>query len=59
MDYTKFTIEELEQLLKEHKNKLASMIMNPDITKIIGEVEILEFMIKSRKEDGQETTELN
>ena len=59
MDYTKFTIEELEQLLKEHKDKLASMIMNPDITKIIGEVEVIEFMIKSRKEDGQETTELN
>jgi hypothetical protein len=59
MDYTKFTIEELEELLKEHKNKLASMIMNPDITKIIGEVEILEFMIKSKKEDGQENTELN
>jgi hypothetical protein len=59
MDYTKFTIEELEELLKEHKNKLASMIMNPDITKIIGEVEVLEFMIKSKKEDGQENTELN
>lgn len=59
MDYTKFTTEELEQLLKEHKDKLATMIMNPDITKIIGEVEVLEFMIQSRKEDGQEDTELN
>lgn len=59
MDYTTFTLEELEATLKEHKDKLASMIMNPDITKIISEVEVLEFMIKSRKEDGQEDTELN
>lgn len=59
MDFTKFTLEELEQTLKEHKEKIATMIMNKDLTTLIAEVEVLEFMIKTRKEDGQEDTELN
>lgn len=59
MDYTKFTLEELEATLKDYKEKIATMIMNKDLTTLIAEVEVLEFMIKSRKEDGQEKTELN
>lgn len=59
MDYKKFTLEELEATLKEHKEKLTTMIMNSELTKIIADIEVLEFMIKSRKEDGQKDTELN
>ena len=59
IDYTKFTIEELETILKKYKEEIASMIMNPDLTSLIAEVEVLEFMLKSRKDDGQEDTELN
>jgi hypothetical protein len=59
MDYTKFTTEELENTLKQFKEQIASMIMNPDLTKLIGEVEVLEFMLKARKEDGQQDTEVN
>lgn len=59
MDYTKFTTEELETILKQYKEQIASMIMNPDLTKLIAEVEVLEFMLKSRKEDGQQDTEVN
>lgn len=57
MDYTLFTVTELEDKLKTYKEQLTTMIMNPELTKIIGEVEVLEFIIKSRKEDGQETPE--
>ena len=59
MDYTQFTLEELEATLKEHKEKLTKMIMNSELTKIIADIEVLEFMIKSRKEDGQEDTQPN
>jgi hypothetical protein len=59
MDYTKFTTEELENTLKQFKEQIASMIMNPDLTKLIAEVEVLEFMLKARKEDGQQDTEVN
>lgn len=59
MDYTKFSVEQLEQMLKAYKDKLASMILNPAITEVIAEVEVLEFIIKSRKENGQEDAELN
>jgi hypothetical protein len=57
MDYTKFTTQELEDALKTYKEQLTTMIMNPELTKIIGEVEVLEFILKSRKEHGQETPE--
>jgi hypothetical protein len=59
MDFTQFTLEELEATLKENKEKLTSMIMNRDLTKVIADIEVLEFMIKSRKEDEQKDTELN
>lgn len=59
LDYTKFSVEQLEQMLKAYKDKLASMILNPKITEVIAEVEVLEFIIKSRKENGQEDAELN
>lgn len=59
IDYTQFTTQELETILKAYKEEIASMIMNPDLTSLIAEVEVLEFMLKSRKEDGQEDTELN
>lgn len=59
MDYTKFTTEELENTLKQFKEQIASMIMNPNLTKLIAEVEILEFMLKTRKEDGQQDTEVS
>lgn len=59
MDYANFTVEELEAKLKDYKEQIASMIMNPDLTKLIGEVEVLEFIIKSKKKDGQQDTEVN
>jgi Cdc6-like AAA superfamily ATPase len=59
MDFTTFTNEELEKILKEYKEKLSTMVINPDIIKIIGDAEVIEFILKSRKEDGQKNNQPN
>lgn len=59
IDYTQYSVEELEYVLQSYKERLASMIMNPDLTSLIAEVEVIEFILKSKKEDEQEDTELN
>ena len=59
IDYTKYSVEELEYVLKSYKERLAAMIMDPKITEVIAEVEVIEFVLKSKKEDEQKDTELN
>jgi hypothetical protein len=59
MDFTTFTNEELEKILKDYKEKLSTMVINPDIVKIIGDAEVIEFILKSRKEDGQKNSQPN
>jgi Cdc6-like AAA superfamily ATPase len=59
MDFTTFTNEELEKILKDYKEKLSTMVINPDIIKIIGDAEVIEFILKSRKEDGQKNNQPN
>jgi Cdc6-like AAA superfamily ATPase len=59
MDFTTFTNEELEKILKDYKEKLSTMVINPDIIKIIGDAEVIEFILKSRKEDGQKNSQPN
>jgi hypothetical protein len=59
MDFTTFTNEELEKILKDYKEKLSTMVINPDIVKIIGDAEVIEFILKSRKEDGQKNNQPN
>jgi glycerol-3-phosphate responsive antiterminator len=59
MDFTTFTTEELEKILKDYKEKLSTMVINPDLIKIIGDAEVIEFILKSRKEDGQKNNQPN
>lgn len=59
MDFTTFTNEELEKILKDYKEKLSTMVINPDLIKIIGDAEVIEFILKSRKEDGQKNNQPN
>lgn len=59
IDYTQYSVEELEYVLKSYKERLAAMIMDPKITEVIAEVEVIEFVLKSKKEDEQKDTELN
>jgi glycerol-3-phosphate responsive antiterminator len=59
MDFTTFTNEELEKILKDYKEKLSTMVINPDLVKIIGDAEVIEFILKSRKEDGQKNNQPN
>ena len=55
-DFKDLTIEELEALLQENKDKLTKMVLNRDLTKLIADIEVIEFTLKTKK-DGQKDPE--
>jgi len=55
-DFKDLTIEELETLLKENKDKLTKMVLNRDLTQLIVDIEVIEFTLKTKK-DGQKDQE--
>jgi hypothetical protein len=55
-DFKDLTIEELETLLQENKDKLTKMVLNRDLTQLIVDIEVIEFTLKTKK-DGQKDPE--
>lgn len=56
LDLSKFSTQELEEMLEERKRELGILTLNPKLTELVDEIEQIEmFLFKGSKEpaDGQ------
>lgn len=53
MDFSKFTTEELEKMLEEHKRELSRMILIAGFEAKAQTIADIEFVLKERKENGK------
>lgn len=53
MDFSKFTIDELELMLEEHKAELSRMILTAGLEAKAQNIADIEFVLKERKENGK------
>jgi ribosomal protein L29 len=56
LDLSKFTDAELEQMLKDRKQELANLTLNPKLAELLEEIEAIEMFLKKEPQesaDGQ------
>jgi ribosomal protein L29 len=55
LDLSKFSVQELDEMLEERKRELGILTLNPRMAEIVDEIEQIQFFMNSIKEptDGK------
>lgn len=53
LDLSKFTTQELEDMLEERKRELGILTLNPKLDELIDEIEQIEFFLSKEPSNGQ------
>jgi hypothetical protein len=52
LDLSKFTDAELEQMLKDRKQELANLTLNPKLAELLEEIEAIEMFLKKEPQES-------